>query len=227
MGRKRSLRARRKGQYQAKQKARRLRWVAIAGALLVLSGAMVAFGSMRSASAPQAEDLTSVNDANIEGSRQAPVSIVEFSDFDCPSCRAWHNSGIESRLFAEFGDQISFTFRHYPVITLQSPQAAEAAQCAGEQGAFWAYHDFLYESAPPGALSREQLKRYAEQLGLDRTAFDRCLDDGEAASYVARDREAGTAAGLRGTPAFFVNGERVSFASYEEMAAAIRAQLDS
>jgi protein-disulfide isomerase len=188
---------------------------------------MVAFGSYRSASTPQVDDLANVSDANIAGLREAPVSIVEFSDFDCPSCRAWHNSGIEPQLFAEFGDQISFTFRHYPVITRQSPQAAEAAQCAGEQGAFWEYHHFLYESAPPGALSTTQLKGYAMTLGLDRAAFDRCLDGGETASYVARDREAAMAAGLRGTPAFFVNGERVSFASYEEMAAAIRAQLDS
>lgn len=226
MSRHKSLRERRQEQHAAKVRAARLRWLAIIGAVLLLSGALMAFGAYREGSLPAVDDLSDLAPQNKLGPTGAPVSIVEFSDFDCPSCRAWHNSGMLERLFADFGDQISFTFRHYPVITAQSPKAAEAAQCAAEQGAFWEYHDYLYEEAAPSALARADLERYAVTLGLNGEEFTSCLESGQMADYVARDQQAARLAGLRGTPSFFVNGQQVSFFSYETMAAAVREALN-
>ncbi len=114
----------------------------------------------------------------------APVRIVEFGDFGCPACRAWHNSGIRNALIEEYGEDISFTYRHFPVITTQSPRAAEAGQCASEQGKFCDYHDYIYESTPLAALSPDQLKSYADAVGLDKQQFDECLDLGKFAGYV-------------------------------------------
>jgi len=168
-----------------------------------------------------------VSAANVDGSPGAPVKIVEFGDFGCPSCRAWHSSGIKERLQAEFGESVSFTFRHFPVITGRSPRAAEASQCAAEQDSFWEYHNYLYEVARQGALSDEQLKGYARQLGLDGTSFDQCLAEGRQRAYVRYDQSDAVAAGARGTPTFFINDRLVDFFSYDNMAAVVRDELGS
>ncbi|MFQ5419560.1 MAG: DsbA family protein, partial [Anaerolineae bacterium] len=157
---------------------------------------------------------------NLLGPADAPVRIVEYGDFGCPSCRAWHNSGIREQLVAAYGDQIAFEFRHFPVITAQSPKAAEAGQCAAEQGAFWAYHDYIYEATPQGALGTRDLKDYAAAIGLDQPSFDTCLDSGKYRSFVAQQAQLARQDGARGTPSFFINGAPASF-SFQGMSAAI------
>ena len=142
--------------------ARTANALAANGGLIVLAvAAFAVVGFYRASSAPEVDAPLELMQANIDGLAEAPVRIVEFGDFGCPSCRAWHNSGIKEALLAEFGDQVSFTFRHFPVITRQSPKAAEAGQCASEQGRFWDYHDYIYESTPQNALAVDQLKNYA------------------------------------------------------------------
>jgi protein-disulfide isomerase len=169
---------------------------------------------------------TSIVTANIDGSLDAPVQIVEFADFGCPRCRAWHTNGIKEQLQEEFGEQIAFTFRHYPIITSLSPKAAEAGQCAAEQDAFWEYHDYIYEQTLVAALEPDDLVSYAAEIGLDTTQFEACLDSAKYEAYVAQDWQAALDAGGGGTPAFYINEEPVGF-SYEVMAGTIREILNS
>ena len=224
--REKSNQKKRKQLREEQKRAQRLRWLRIGGLAILAIAAFTIFGFYRSSTAPSVDAPAEILIANIDGAVDAPVRIVEFGDFGCPSCRAWHNSGIKDALKEQFGDQISFTFRHFPVITRQSPQAAEAGQCASEQGQFWAYHDYIYEQTPIGALSIDQLRSYAVAIGLDTTQFNQCIDSGKYGSYVARDQQAAISAGARGTPTFYINGQQVGF-SFENMAATIEQALGS
>lgn len=210
---------------QKKQQAQLIRYGVIG---LVLVAALTAFIFYRS-SPSEVDEVSRPNEvmaANIDGSADAPVQIVEFGDFGCPQCRAWHTNGIKDQLQEEFGDQISFTFRHYPIITELSPKAAEAGQCAAEQDNFWGYHDYIYEQTLVAALEPEELVSYAAEIGLDTDQFESCLDSGKYEEYVAQDWQAALDAGGGGTPAFYINGEPVG-PSYEAMAGTIREILNS
>lgn len=221
--RKGSLRERRRQQHAERRRAQRRRWAAIIGLVVLVAGGLFAFSVARDSG--DAATAGGVSPANSQGPADAPVKVVEFGDFGCPSCRAWHNSGIKDQLRAEFGEQIRFTFRHLPVITPQSPKAAEAAQCAAEQDAFWQYHDYLYEQVAPGQLGPVELKQYAADMALDSQAFNSCLDSGRYETYVQEDMQAGFDLGARDTPSFFVNGQPANLFSYESAVAAIRQHL--
>ncbi len=140
------------------------------------------------------------------GSEGAAVRVVLFSEFDCPySARA---APLARQLHDEYGEEIVIAFRDFPLGFHETAQkAAEAAECADEQGMFWEYHDRLFETQ--GAHDVADLKGYAAELGLDTAAFDSCLDSGEMEGEVAKDLAAGGAAGVSGTPTFFVNGEPI------------------
>jgi protein-disulfide isomerase len=153
----------------------------------------------RSASAGVSEDEPAVGPAT------APVTIIEYGDFGCPACQSWHRAGIRERVLAEYGEQVRFVWRDFPVITPMSPKAAEAAACAHDQGHFWEYHDLLFERAP--RIGVEELKTYASELALDVERFDRCLDGGQHRETVGQDYDAARALNLRGTPSFVANGE--------------------
>lgn len=200
-----SAKQRREAYLQAQQRRRRLYLgLGIAAIVIVVAGVVLSLtgrgGSEQAATTPAAP--------NRLGSADAPVQIVEFGDFGCPSCRQWHNSGVLPKLQAVYGDRISFTFRHFPVITPQSPKAAEASQCAAEQNAFWPYHDYLYQQATD--LGVDSLKTYAANLGLDAAAFNTCLDSGRYTAFVENERQAALQAGAQGTPTFFINDRAVS-----------------
>ena len=160
-------------------------------------------------------ELIGLSKENIQGPIDAPIRIVEFGDFGCPGCRRWHRSGIKQQVMEVFGDQVSFTFRHFPVISEHSVQAAIAAQCAGEQGAFWTYHDFLYEQAK--GLTESELVSYAMGLRLNTRDFETCLQSEKMSDYVERDKRSAFREGAMGTPAFFVNGQLVYGPSFEEL----------
>lgn len=209
-----SAKQRREAYQQAQQRRRRL-YLALGIAAIVIVAVGVALslsgrgGSEQAAATPAAP--------NRLGSADAPIQIVEFGDFGCPSCRQWHNSGVLPKLQAVYGDRLNFTFRHFPIITPQSPKAAEASQCAAEQNAFWPYHDYLYQQAAD--LSVANLKAYAASLGLDAAAFDACLDSGQYTAFVETEKLAAQQAGARGTPSFFINGQAVSSNPSQMMAA--------
>ncbi len=167
---------------QTRQKrVHRLRYV-IMGVLATV--VLVAFAIFRQSAVVPTSDLERIALTNIDGPVDAPVSIIEFGDFGCSSCRFWHNQGIKGQIQAEYGEQVHFVFRHFPVITANSPKAAEAAQCAGDQGQFWEYHDYLYEEGLD--LSEGALLGYAQVLGLDTAVFNDCLLSGQHADYVHR-----------------------------------------
>ena len=135
-------------------------------------------------------------------SRRA-VTILEFSDFQCPYCQRVRPT--MTRLREVYSDRVRFAFRHYPLdFHPQAQKAGEAAACAGEQGKFWEMHDRLW--ANPGKLQVDDLKAHAQALGLDAKGFDACLDSGRFASLLEKDLKAGQEYGVSGTPAFFVNG---------------------
>jgi predicted DsbA family dithiol-disulfide isomerase len=142
-------------------------------------------------------------DAPIRGNPDAPVTVVEFSDFQCPYCA--RSRPTVNRVREVYGDKVRWAFRHFPLgFHTQAPKAGEAAACAGDQGKFWAMHDHLF--ANPGKLSVPDLKTSAADLGLDTAAFDQCLDSGKHADRIVSDSEAGARYGVSGTPAFFING---------------------
>ena len=185
------------------QKARQ-RWIGI-GALVLMLLAAVFFTSTRRKAQPLDEARLISNP--MLGSDTAKVAIVEYADFGCPSCQAWHRAGILQQVLAAYGDKVRFVWKDFPVITAQSPKAAEAGQCAFDQGKFWEYHDLLYEKAP--ALSINQLKEYAAQVGLDTAKFNQCLDSGQNQTKVAQSLNEARTLGFPGTPSFLVNGKKL------------------
>jgi len=144
-----------------------------------------------------------IGSAPVRGNPRAPVTILEFSDFQCPFCvRA---RPTVNRVRETYGDRVRFAFRHFPLdFHAQAEKAGEAAACAADQGRFWEMHDLLWASS--GKLQVADLKAHAATLGLDGAAFGQCLDTGRHGGLVERDVEAGQGLGVSGTPAFFVNG---------------------
>jgi protein-disulfide isomerase len=164
---------------------------------------------------------------HLDGPADAPVQVVEYADLTCSSCRQWHNLGIKEQLRADFGDQISFEYRHFPVITAASPRWAEAAQCAAEQELFWPFHDYVYENLEPyPTVNDTRLQEIATAIGLAQAPFDDCLDSGRYRPFVNDAIQRAQRDGARGTPTFLINGQQV-FPSYEAMAATINDLLSN
>jgi protein-disulfide isomerase len=137
------------------------------------------------------------------GPVNAPIEMIEFSDFQCPYClRA---NPVVTQVLDAYGDRIRFVYRHYPLPNHPNARpAAEASQCANEQGKFWPYHDKLFASE--GRLSDADLRRSAAEVGMDAVKFGACLDAHRFKADVDDDIAAGDEAGVSGTPAFFING---------------------
>ena len=142
------------------------------------------------------------------GPADAGVVIVEFSDFQCFYCARFATETL-GQILNTYGKSVRLVYRDFPLISIhsQAQKAAEAAQCAQEQGKYWEYHDLLFENQQ--ALDIGSLKAYAEQLGLDTDDFDDCLDSGRFASEVAKDLTDGQGYGVTATPTFFINGRLV------------------
>jgi protein-disulfide isomerase len=218
---KRKQNTQRMRQAQHKQRGR-LRMIGIGILALLIIGAFILWPR------PKAREVSAArlaNDPSI-GSTTALVTIVEYADFGCPACRSWHFAGIRERVISQYGDQVRFIWRDFPVITAQSPKAAEAAQCAYDQDQFWQYHDVLFDRAP--ALNVSALKSYAAQLGLDTDVFNTCLDSGQHRATVNHDLSEARQLGLPGTPSFVVNGQRlVGPPTYEVLQSLIEEAINS
>jgi protein-disulfide isomerase len=145
-------------------------------------------------------------DDHVQGSREAPVLLVEYGDFECPFCGAAH--GEVRRLQQLLGDRLGFVFRNFPLTQshAHAQQAAEAAEAAGAQGRYWEMHDILFEHQQ--ALEPEDLVSYAGLLQLDVRQFERDLDQHRFAERVRDDFMDGIRSGVNGTPTFFINGVR-------------------
>jgi protein-disulfide isomerase len=141
------------------------------------------------------------------GGSDAPIQIVEFSDFQCGFCNKV--LAALNEVESTYGDKVNVTFKHFPLgFHKDAPKAAEAASCAGDQGKFWEMHDELFENQK--ALGEDKLAGYAEAIGLDAEKFAGCIEDGTYTDKVAADMAAGQAVGVSGTPAFFINGRFVN-----------------
>jgi protein-disulfide isomerase len=137
------------------------------------------------------------------GPANAPIEMIEFSDFQCPYCLRAYPTLMQ--VLNTYGDRIRFVYRHYPLPNHPNARpAAEAAQCVNEQGKFWAYHDKLFTSN--GRLTDEDLKRGAAEVGVDAATFTACFESHKYKADVDADIVAGDQAGVTGTPAFFING---------------------
>lgn len=169
-----------------------------------------------SAAAPSAGNAPSVNmqaladDDAFLGEEDAPVTIVEFSDFECPFCGRFHTSTWPElkQKYIDTG-KVKFVYRDFPLsFHSQAQKAAEAAECAGEQGKYWEMHELLFTPGVQGGVA--SFKQYASQIGLNTAKFNTCLDSGQMASEVQKDFSDGQRAGIQGTPGFFINGQLVS-----------------
>ncbi len=138
---------------------------------------------------------------------KAPVTIITFSDYECPFCKRAEATVVE--VMKAYGNSIRLVFRDYPLsFHAHARKAAEAANCANAQGKFWEYHDKLFASQP--ALAEDNLKAYAKELGLDTAKFDDCLVKGASKAVIDKDVADGEKVGVTGTPAFFINGRMLS-----------------
>lgn len=152
-------------------------------------------------------------DGPSRGPANAPVTIVEFEDFQCPFCKKAQDT--VQQVLIKYKDTVRVVHRDFPLQPLHpaSWKAHEAGRCAEEQGKFWEYRELLYKNAP--AAGPEQLNTYALQVGMDSADFKKCLDSGRFKAIVQRDEAEGDRLGVQGTPAFFINGRPLSGAQPE------------
>ena len=157
------------------------------------------------------------------------LTVIEYADFQCPYCGQFARETFPTirAQYIETG-KVRWVFRHYPLTNMHpyAWKAAEAAQCANEQGAFWAYHGLLFNHQD--ALQVDRLKSYASDLSLDRSLFDSCLDGGSEAGEVQDDVNEGLKDGVSGTPTFVINGhDFVGTRSVQEMSDLLDGILNS
>jgi len=158
------------------------------------------------------------------GPANAPITIVEFSDYQCPYCQLWYQQ-VYQQLMASYPNQIRFVYRDLPLsIHPEAVPAAEAADCAGAQGDYWQYHDALFDQKY--GLGRQAYEKYAADLGLDMNAFTSCLDSHRYVAEIQSDASDAAKVGLDSTPSFVINGQVVIGAQpIEAFKAVIDAEL--
>lgn len=179
------------------------------GAVLVLSGCTMV-------------DTTGVSKESTRPARgniNSPVVVTEFGDLQCPSCKAAHEQ-LNGPLLQKYGAEVRFEFRHFPIQTahVYALQAAEASECAADQGKFWEFLDLDYTNQ--SQLSPKSLYAWADQLELNHDLFDRCVRSHIKRDEILADSKAGTELGVHGTPTYFVNGKQTP-ATIQDLSAAI------
>jgi protein-disulfide isomerase len=139
------------------------------------------------------------------GPNNAPITIIEFSDYQCPYCRQWY-SEVYQRLLQTYPDKIRFVYRDFPLSSIhpEAEAAAEAADCAGEQGRYYDFHDKLFSGEVE--LSSAAYTQYAQELGLDQVKFKDCVSSQRFKNEVTADYQSAANLGVRSTPTFFING---------------------
>ena len=163
----------------------------------------------QASAADQAQQITrydvTIDDDPIRGPEDAPITIIEFSDYECPYCRKWH-AEVYGRLFEDYPDQVRMVYRDFPLFSIHpsAVPAAEAANCAYEQDSFWEFHEKLFGMEL--ALSADAYQQYAQDLGLDVDAFNECVETRRYRDEVQADYAYASELGVRSTPTFFING---------------------
>lgn len=150
-------------------------------------------------------DITVTTADHMRGGKNAKVTIVEYSDFECPFCGRAHPT--VKQVLDTYKDDVRIVYRHFPLsFHAQAQKAAEASECAADQGKFWEFHDLVFENQDLLQGGVPQLKKWAAELRLNTSKFNSCLDSGEKADKVQSQADEGAALGVTGTPGFFVNG---------------------
>lgn len=172
---------------------------------------------------PPRKELTVAGHDPVRGPASAPITIIEYSDYQCPFCG--RVTPTLEKLRAAYPDKIRLVFKDFPLPNhAEAPKASEAAHCASEQGKYWEMHDRLF--ANQQALTIPDLKKHAAAIGLDAAKFAECLDSGKHTAIVTADLEEGQKLGIQSTPTLYINGRPVVGAQpYEVFAAIVEEEL--
>lgn len=214
--------------------------IVIAGAIIVTGGIKISTGvqvaevspSVDSDSQPQPTNSRGtsqlvVNEENhIRGNPEALVTIIEFSDFQCPFCQRFHPT--VQQILEDYPDQVRWIYKHFPLDSIHSEArpSAEASECAAEQGKFWEFADELFENQ--SRLGSNLYKEIASNIGFNMSRFESCVSSRKYKDYVEADLQEGIKAGVTGTPGSFVNGEKIPGAvPYDSLKAAVERALTS
>ena len=232
---------------QRLKRQRRQRLITIlaitAGALIVV--ALLAYPSIKSASAPVGDivmitpEPRPLPDGTAMGEASAPVLIEVWEDFQCPACQTY-SAEVEPLIVENYvvPGKVRYVFRQFPflderVASNESQQSANASMCAAEQERFWDYHDMLFanwDGENRGAFSDKRLVAFAEALGLDMDRFNSCFQANRYREEISQDKSDGQQAGVTGTPSVFVDGQQLTpgfVPSYQDIAAAVDDALAS
>lgn len=212
-----------------------MKWITLGVVAVIVVGL---FGFIIYSSQQRSSEQAEISNTRVEisdsgwskgATESAQVTLVEYADFQCPACK--QSTGMIDQALADYGDQVRFVFKHFPLSFHQNAKsAAIAAEAAGRQDKFWEMHDLLFERqgewSPLGVgEARNKFGEYAQQLGLNVQQFTADMDDSELSQLVDSQTNEGNQLGVMGTPTFFVNGKRVESA-YPLIQAAIEAELE-
>ena len=179
---------------------------------------------------PTPQDVVAyiARDGPVRGNEKAPVTLIEFSDFQCSFCwRFWKETlPLINEKYIQTG-KVRFLYHHFAILGKPSTLAAQAAECANEQGKFWPYHDKLFsQTTTPLAFTEAKLKEYGKEIGLEARPFNQCVETGKYANKVEAETAMTALLGIRGTPAFLLNEQFLSGAQpFNVFAAAIENEL--
>ena len=199
-------------------------WIVIGVIVVVLIGGSIAYAQYVGTASNEGVTVQ----AHVTGNENAEVTLTEYSDFECPACAQFYP--YVKDVLASYGDQLRFEYKHFPLqrVHPNARAAAIAAEAAGQQGKFFAYHDLLFENQQEWSCagnSDQYFRSYAEQLELDIEQWQTHRRASLLADKVDNDFSAGRDAGVTGTPTFFLNGERMNIETYDDFRSQIEAAL--
>ncbi|MGB0757425.1 MAG: thioredoxin domain-containing protein [Patescibacteria group bacterium] len=206
------LEAREQAQKAAQRKSM-LMWLGVLVGLGLIVWAIIGLSGNDGSTAVTTISTVTEQD-QVKGSDNPIVTLVEYSDFQCPACATYYP--MVAQLEQQYGDSLAIVYRHYPLKSIHplAETAARAAEAAGRQGQFWQMHDKLFDSQNSWTRlssdeAEETFTRFASELGLDEVQFAEDIDSDEVADKVKHDEQSALRAGLRGTPSFFLDGNQI------------------
>jgi len=189
-------------------------WVVIAIITVVLFGGAIIFSSSETQISNEGVEVV---EAHIAGNPDATVSLVEYSDLQCPACATFQP--IVTELLAQYGDKMKFEYRHFPLpMHPFALRAAVAAEAAGQQDKFYEFHDMVFQNQDEWSKASSPNSffiKYASDLGLDVEKFKSQMESTDLRDKVMSDQKAGRELGITGTPTFYLNGEKMEFDTYQ------------
>ncbi len=199
-------------------------WVILGALTVILIAGSIWYSS--TVTSDNNEGITEIE--HVKGNPDASVILTEYSDFQCPACAAFHPVVVE--LLEQYGDQVRFEYKHFPLpIHTLAQAAARAAEAAGQQGKFFEYHDVLFEQQAAWSVNPNPTAAfvgYATGLGLDEATFRRHFNASLIRDRVRDDLNEARQLGLTGTPTFFLNGERMQFTTYQQFTEQVARAID-